>query len=147
MSTFIGDFSAKMDIKQRIVLPASFKHTLEEMGDLRLVAQKDIYEDCIRLVPYKTWEEDMEMMRNKLNMFNRQHRQLMREYQMNTAELQLDTSGRILIPKKLTDLAHIDKEVNFLGLDRYIEIWSAETLSQQPIGTGSLAELAQDILG
>lgn len=147
MSTFIGDFNAKMDIKQRVILPAAFKHTLEEMGDLRLVAQKDIYEDCIRLVPYKTWEEDMEMMRSKLNMFNRQHRQLMREFQMNTAELQLDTNGRILIPKKLTDLAHIDKEVNFLGLDRYIEIWATETLSQQPISTGSLAELAQEFLG
>lgn len=147
MSSFIGDFDAKMDIKQRVVLPAAFKRSLEEMGEARLVAQKDIYENCLRLVPYKTWEEDMAALRAKLNLYNRQHMQLLRAYQANTAEMQLDSNGRVLIPKKLTDLAHIDRDVKFLGVDRYVEIWSTEIYDQQSDANAEvLAQLAQEIL-
>ncbi|MCQ2215795.1 MAG: cell division/cell wall cluster transcriptional repressor MraZ [Bacteroidales bacterium] len=147
MSSFIGDFDAKMDIKQRVVLPAAFKRSLEEMGEVRLVAQKDIYENCLRLVPYKTWEEDMAALRAKLNLYNRQHMQLLRAYQANTAEMQLDSNGRVLIPKKLTDLAHIDRDVKFLGVDRYVEIWSTEIYDQQSDANAEvLAQLAQEIL-
>lgn len=148
MSSFIGDFDAKMDIKQRVVLPAAFKRSLEEMGENRLVAQKDMYENCIRLVPYKVWEEDMAELRSKLNLYNRQHLQLLRVFQANTAELQLDTNGRILVPKKLSDLVGIERDVKFLGVDKYVEMWPTDVYEKQAESNSDiLAQLAENILG
>ena len=149
MSSFIGDYTVKIDAKSRIVMPASFKRALEEMGQDRLVVKKDIFEDCLVLLPYSVWERQMEELRQKLNVYNREHAQLLREFQKNMAELTLDANGRFLLPKRLVDMANIEKDVTLLGMDLQIELWNSELHAQQSkaISSDALAQMAQTILG
>ncbi|MCF0191403.1 MAG: division/cell wall cluster transcriptional repressor MraZ [Marinilabiliaceae bacterium] len=149
MSSFIGDYTVKIDAKSRIVMPASFKRALEEMGQDRLVVKKDIFEDCLVLLPYSVWERQMEELRQKLNVYNREHAQLLREFQKNMAELTLDANGRFLLPKRLVDMANIEKDVTLLGMDLQIELWNSELYAQQSkaISSDALAQMAQTILG
>lgn len=49
----------------------------------------------------------------------------------NTAELNFDTAGRILIPTYLRDNAKIVSSVVLVGIGDSFEIWSAELWAEQ----------------
>ena len=101
MSTFIGDFVCKADAKGRIVMPSVFKNMLESEGESRIVVKKDIFEQCLVLYPYSEWDRLMNDLRQKINPYDREHTRFFREFQRNTAEMQLDANGRFLVPRRL----------------------------------------------
>ncbi|MBP5365921.1 MAG: protein mraZ [Bacteroidales bacterium] len=147
MSTFIGDFNGKADAKGRIVLPVAFKHELENMGDMRLIVKKDLFEPCLLLYPYNEWERIMDDLRTKINSYDREHTRFLREYQRNTAELQVDNFSRILLPRRLLQIIGADKQLTFLGVDKHIEVWDSDTYDSQAMSAEDLALLAEKILG
>lgn len=147
MSTFIGDFQGKADAKGRIVMPMAFKHVLEAMKENRLIVKRDIYEKCLLIYPACEWERVMEDLRTKINPYDKEHMQFMREYQRNTAELQLDANGRILIPRRLMSAIEADKDVTMIGIDKHIELWDSQLFDNQAIDSDKLGSLAQSILG
>lgn len=147
MFTFIGDFSGKADTKGRIVLPVAYKHELEGMEDMRLIVKKDIFENCLLLYPYKEWSRLMEDLRSKINPYNREHTRFLREYQRNTAEIQVDNFGRILIPRRMLQLIDAEKEITFLGVDQHIELWDSATYNSLAMSSEALGTLAEKILG
>jgi MraZ protein len=65
------------------------------------------------------------------------------------AELTLDNMNRILLPKKLTDMVSIDKEVVMLGQDGKIEIWAVEAYEKinNDLSDDDFAALAEKIMG
>lgn len=147
MSTFIGDFQAKADIKGRIVLPMAFKLTLESYGDTRLVVKKDLFEPCLTLYPMSEWCRIMDDLRSKINPYDREQARFLREFQRTTAELALDGNGRILIPRRLLQSIAAEKEVTFLGVDKHIELWDSATYNGEAMDSDTLGALAEKILG
>ncbi len=148
MCTFIGDFQCKADAKCRLVLPSAFKHSLEADGEpARLVIRKDIFEKCLLLTPYSEWQRQMTDLRGRINVYNRQHTQFLREMQRNAVEVQMDNFGRILIPKRLLTMIDADKEITLLGVDKHIELWDTQTLESQAMTSEDLGALAEKILG
>ena len=146
MISFIGDISCKIEAKGRLLFPATFKKQLEK-GQKKFIVKKDIYEKCLVLYTAEEWERQIEILRKKLNLYNKDHSRFLREFYRNTAELNLDSSGRILIPKKLLDMVGIEKEVVMLGLDTKIEIWAKEVYETMQTSEEEFAKLAQNILG
>lgn len=146
MSTFIGDFECKPDAKGRIVLPAAFKKALGE-GELRFVVRKDLFEDCLVLYPYTYWEEERQRLHRKLNPYNREHKQFLREFFRASAELSLDANGRFLVPRRLMEQVGATGSVVLVGIDRYIELWSAEAYNALADNPAALASLAEELLG
>jgi len=55
MSSFIGDYICKTDVKGRIVLPAAFKRQIGKDANNLFVIKKDIYEQCPVLYPMDEW--------------------------------------------------------------------------------------------
>lgn len=147
MCTFIGDFNCKADAKCRVSLPSAFKHALDEAGETRMVVRLDIFEKCLLLFPYDEWEHSMELLRSKINPYNREHTRFLREYQRNTAELSIDSAGRVLIPKRLLDLAEAGKDLTLLGVDKHIEVWDTSKYQESTIDSAALAALTEKILG
>ena len=147
MSIFIGDFQGKADAKGRIVLPIAFKHVLDSMNENRIIVKRDIYEKCLLIYPACEWEFVMEDLRSKINPYDKEHMQFMREFQRNTAELQLDANGRILIPKRLMSVINAEKDVTMIGIDKHIELWDSKIFDNQAIDSDTLGSLAQNILG
>jgi len=147
MASFIGDYLVKIDSKGRALLPSAFKKQMPVTAGDRFVVKKDIYEKCLILYTMDEWERQNEILRSKLNPYNKKHSQLLRAYYRGTAEVTLDSNNRLLIPKRLLELAEIDKEVYMSGQDKKIEIWAKEVYENNALNEDTFAELAQDILG
>lgn len=147
MTSFIGDFTCKVDPKGRIMLPQAFKKNMPEVARDKFVIKKDIYEKCLVLYPMDEWQRQSQLIQSNTNQFNREHRMLIREFSKDTAEVELDSSNRILIPARLLKLAEIDKDVVLAGQLGQIEIWSKELYDQTGNEIPDFGELANKILG
>jgi MraZ protein len=148
MASFIGEISCKLDPKGRILFPAAFKKQLPTTASERFVLKKDIFESCLVLYPYHEWERQVEFLRKKLNPYNQDHNRFLRGFFRSTAEVELDASNRMLLPKRLLDEISADKDLVIIGLDTKLEIWTKEFLDENATKEDEdFAELAQNILG
>ena len=94
--------------------------------------RKDVFRNCLTLYPESVWNAQLDALRHRLNRWNATHQQLFRQFVSDVEVITPDGNGRILIPKRYLQLACIDQEVRFIGLDDVIEIWSpAEHLQVQ----------------
>jgi len=145
---FVGEHSGKLDNKGRIIFPAPLKRQIPEGEQQQpLVLKKDIYEECLILYTMSEWEHQTEIIKKKLNPFNKRHAEFLREYYRGTAELYFDSNNRLLIPKNLLKHINADKELVFAGQKGKIEIWSKEKYNSKQIAQEDFADLANDILG
>jgi len=146
MTCFIGDILCKIEEKGRFLFPSILKKQLEKDQN-RFVIKKDIYEKCLVLYTIDEWQRQIDFIRSKLNQFNKEHSRFLREFYRDTAELVMDSSGRINIPKRLLELADIKKEAYLLGLDSKIEIWAKEVYEGIEHNEDDFANLAHKLLG
>ena len=58
-----------------------------------------------------------------------------------------DGSGRILLPKRYLQMAGIQSDVRFIGVDDTIEIWAKERTEQSFMAPEEFSEALQDLLG
>ncbi|HON54898.1 MAG TPA: hypothetical protein PLG03_05065 [Bacteroidales bacterium] len=147
MVNFFGEFTVKMDDKNRLVLPSSFKSFLKD-GDMRFVVRKEIFSDCLEMFTFEDWNAESEKIRAKLNMNNREHALLWREYNREVALVTPDEKmGRISIPKKLLEKIGIVKEVVFVGIGNKIEVWASEKYQNSKLSDNDYLSLLEKILG
>ncbi len=67
---------------------------------------------------------------------------------MSDAEIVVpDGNGRILLPKRYLQMAGIQNDVRFIGMDNTIEIWAKEKAEQPFMKPEEFGEALQDILG
>lgn len=144
---FIGDYPAKTDSKGRVFLPAAFRKTLEATGEQGLVLRQDVFQKCLVLYPKSVWEADLEELKGRLNKWNRQHQNVLREFVLGSDEIELDAQGRLLISKKKLQDTGIDNEVRFLAIDDRIEIWSKQALEEIEKNSGNLGDELEALLG
>jgi MraZ protein len=133
MDRFIGNIDAKMDVKGRVFIPATFRKILQTSGDTRLILRKDVYQKCLVLYPGNIWEEELTELRSRLNKYNEEQQQIFRQFVMGAELLEMDSSGRILIPKRYLQMANISSDVRFIGMDYTIEIWSRMPSGKLPL--------------
>lgn len=141
MVKFIGEYSAKVDDKGRLVLPAAFKSIVPT--DQQFVIRKDVFTDCLEMWTYEEWERQSEELKSQLNFLNVNHARFWREYMRNRALVQPDAKlGRINIPKNLLESIGVAKEVVFCGVDHKIEIWSKEKFETSELSNEEFISLA-----
>lgn len=145
--SFIGNHTVKSDAKNRISIPANFRKILAKNGDSRLVVQKDIFQNCLTLFPISEWEKQLTYLRENLNPYNSKHKRFKTQFFRNTAELNLDSGGRILLPQKLMQIVDIEKEIEIAGADNTIEIWNRTEYNNSGIEAEEFATLTEDIFG
>jgi MraZ protein len=145
MANFIGDHPCKLDTKGRISFPAALKKQLEA-DVLRFVVKKDLFENCLVLYTMDEWERQNETIRGQINTFNKDHNRFLRGFYRGTAEVELDSSNRLLLPKRLLDLVNIDKDVVLAGQDSKIEIWAKEVYESMEENEMDFAKLAETIM-
>jgi MraZ protein len=135
MDKFIGNMDAKLDVKGRVFVPASFRKTLQSSGNLQLILRKDIHQDCLVLYPAATWNEELDQLRAKLNKWDEKQQQIFRQFVLESEAMDMDASGRILLPKRYLQMAHIGNEVRFVGMYNTIEIWNRSKLEKPLLDT------------
>ena len=127
---FLGNIEARTDAKGRVFLPATFRKMLQAEGCETLVLRKDIHQKCLVLYPQKVWDESVDALRSRVNMFDDMGKMVVRQYMMEAEVLTLDGNGRILIPAHFLKDAEIEQAVRFIGMTDTIEIWAAEKAGQ-----------------
>ena len=147
MATFIGDYTCKVDVKGRIILPVAFKKQMPADAQDHFVVRKDIFENCLVLYAIEDWNRQLEKIRKKLNSYNREQNMFLRNFFKGTAELSLDNNNRILVPKRLMDLIGAERDVVLAGQDGRIEIWAADIYDKIDMPADDFANLAEKFLG
>ncbi|PKP36304.1 MAG: cell division protein MraZ [Bacteroidetes bacterium HGW-Bacteroidetes-15] len=147
MTSFIGDYICKVDEKGRMLFPSAFKKQNKSASPDRYVVKKDIFEGCLVLYTMEEWERQNALIRRNTNPYNREHNKFLREFYRGTAELILDSSGRLLLPKRLLEMINANKEIALTGQDSRIEIWAKDVYDSHVSDEDSFANLAEKILG
>jgi MraZ protein len=147
MITFIGEYSCKMDDKGRIMLPTAFKKQLPQDEQDRFVIKPDVFEKCLVLYPVREWEKLDKMIRSRTNPFNPEHARFLRMFYHGSAEITLDASNRMLIPKRLIEYGGMGREAILAGQSGKIEIWASERYESVSRAPSDFALMAEKILG
>lgn len=133
MLNLLGEHRCKVDAKGRLMFPAKLRKQLEEVMHHGLVINRDIFEKCIVLYPKPEWDRVNSEM-SRLSRYNREHQLFQRKFMMGASGVELDKTGRLLLPSILTEFAGIkpgDKnDVIISGLGEKIEIWSLDNYNQ-----------------
>jgi protein mraZ len=142
-------YQCKADSKGRVTIPVGLKAVLDKALQENLILKPSIFKPCIELYPQGEWQEIMEKMRTKLNLFSKQHLDYLRKYTAGVKEAEVDATGRFLIPKPLCEFAKIDKEVVLAPALNFIEIWDKELYEQEinSISEEDFMALTEKIMG
>lgn len=118
---FLGEFTHKMDNKNRIMMPSEFRDILSEEFYITKGPEKS-------LVIYTKEEFEKQSQRlDNLVIENKKNRAIKRLFFSSTIKTSLDKQGRVLLNKNLRDYANIDSEVMIIGNNTTIEIWDVAT--------------------
>ena len=147
MATFIGDYTCKVDVKGRIILPVAFKKQMPVDAQDHFVVKKDIFENCLVLYSIEDWNRQLDKIRKRMNPYNREHNMFLRNFFKGTAELSLDNSNRLLIPKRMIDAIGAGRDVVLAGQDGRIEIWAAAVYDTIDMAAADFADLAEKLMG
>lgn len=108
----------------------SQKDTGAKDGELRLVMRKDVFERCLVLYPESVWNERLEQLRSRLSVWRRRDQEMLRSYVSDAEWITLDSNGRLLIPKRYLQMADIQSEVTFVGMNDTVEVWATPSFRQ-----------------
>ncbi len=147
MQHFIGTYACKADIKGRIMLPSALKKQLSSKLDKGFVLKRAVFNHCLELYPLLEWEGLMNRI-NKLNRFNKKNIDFIRRFTAGVRFIQIDVSGRILIPKDLIIHAQISQNIVVSSAVNILEIWD-KVLYEKAINDAKtdFGDLAEEVMG
>jgi MraZ protein len=125
---FLGNIEAKTDAKGRAFLPSVFRKVLQASGEENLVLRKDIFQQCLVLFPESVWNQRVDLLKSQLKQWKPSHQQILRQFVSEAEVVTLDGNGRFLISKRLQRAAALEQDIQFIGVDDTIEIWSPQHL-------------------
>ena len=122
---FRGVNKINLDAKGRMALPARYRDQIADCCENQLVATIDTETRCLLLYPLPEWET-IEKKIDALPSFNPAARRIQRLLIGHATDIELDSSGRLLLPQPLREYAQMDKKLVLLGQGRKFEIWGEE---------------------
>tara|TARA_B110000027_G_scaffold47119_1_gene51728 strand:+ start:13201 stop:13635 length:435 start_codon:yes stop_codon:yes gene_type:complete len=136
-----------VDAKGRLMLPVAFKKQLSSVMDKGFVLKRAVFQPCLELYPMQEWESMMQNV-NKLNRFKKKNNDFIRRFTAGVKSVDLDVSGRLLIPKDLVGFASITKEIVVTSAVNIIEIWDKDKYEKAiDDAANDFADLAEDVMG
>lgn len=144
MTFFTSEYECKLDAKGRLVLPARIKAQLPEPdGGVQELVIRRGFEQCLIIYPMVEFKKVFSKI-SGLSEFNEESRQLQRNFFSSTATVELDTSGRFVIPKNMLTYAQLDKDIMLVGMGNKVEVWNPTLYEKHLINDQSeLSKLAQ----
>jgi len=143
----IGTYECKIDIKSRIMLPVNLKKQLGDHINESFIVKRSVFQNCLELHPFSEWKLTMEKI-NKLNKFVKKNNDFIRRYNAGVRIIELDNSGRLLIPKELSKQYFSSNELVLTSAINIIEIWDKSRYEKVINDTElDFAELSESVMG
>ena len=147
MINLIGTYECKADAKGRLMVSSALKKQLAPVLQEGFVIKRSVFQQCLELYPMQEWNLMMAKI-NKLNRFVKKNNDFIRRFTAGVKVVEMDASGRVLIPKDLCGFAQIKKEVVLSSAVNIVEIWDKDKYEQVLEDSASdFAELAEDVMG
>ena len=147
MVNLIGTYECKVDAKGRLMVPAPIKKQLTPVLQEGFVLKRSVFQRCLELYPMAEWNKHMEGL-DKLNRFVARNNEFIRKFTAGVKFIEVDTNGRLLIPKDLLSYAEIDKDIVLASAIKIIEIWDKEKYENSVLSSDDdFADLAEEVMG
>ena len=120
---FRGVQHLNMDAKGRMAIPARHREPILTLCDGKLVLTIDTQFPCLVMYPIGEWErienevQSLPALKPTVKRFQR----LVLGY---ATDVDLDSSGRLLLPSSLREYAHFEKRLVLVGQGNKLELWS-----------------------
>jgi MraZ protein len=128
-----GRYSARVDEKARLKIPAAFLEALKEYGNQFYITSTT--GESALIYPMRVWVEIEEKL-SKISSHNRAKKKFLTRANYFGQVVEMDGQGRVLLPQVLRDAAQMKGEVDVLGHLNYLEVWNhakfLETLKSTP---------------
>ena len=143
MNHFIGTYECKIDVKGRILIPSALKKQITLSSENGFVIKRGLFNNCLDLYPFDQWKFVMNKI-DQLNRFNKKNIDFIRRFTAGVKMVDIDTNGRLLIPKDLIKHACIRKDIVLSAAVNILEIWDKnlyeEIIDEAKVDFSSLAE-------
>lgn len=117
---FLGEYLHTFDPKNRISIPSKFR---KELG--RVVVVTRGLDHCLYVYSRKAWEKEARLYASEVN-GSAARRGLARLFLAGSSEVEVDGSGRVLIPDHLKLFASISEKAVIAGVADRVEIWQED---------------------
>ena len=129
------------------MLPVALKKQLSPVMQKGFVLKRAVFQPCLELYPMNEWEVLMQKI-NKLNRFKKKNNDFIRRFTAGVKVIEMDASGRLLIPKDLIAFAGISKELVVSSAVNIVEIWDKNNYETAiDDATLDFADLAEEVMG
>jgi len=143
----IGTYECKVDAKGRLMISSAFKKQLAPVLQEGFVVKRAVFQPCLELYPMQEWNKVM-LKINSLNRFIKKNNDFIRRFTAGVKEVELDSSGRLLIPKDLCHFAGIKKQIVLSSAINIIEIWDKDSYEKSIDDTVmDFASLTEEVMG
>jgi MraZ protein len=122
---FRGVTHITMDAKGRLAMPAKYRDRLQQIYGGQLVATIDIQSQSLSIYPLPVWEK-IEQDIQELPSLDPRVKRFQRLLIGHASDLELDGSGRVLMPQSLREYAGLKKKLVLVGQGRKLELWNEE---------------------
>ncbi len=138
----LGEFSQRLDAKNRVTLPAKFRPHFA--GGVVLAKG---YERCVSVFSREDWEAFVETMLGRADPLTREGRTMQRFVYGGASETDIDGQGRVMLTPALLKHAGLDKDIVVAGLRDHLEIWDEAAWKQQEVGWEEIEDVAERLAG
>ncbi|MFT4544551.1 MAG: MraZ protein [Bacteroidia bacterium] len=129
------------------MLPTALKKQLMSELQNGFVLKRGMFEKCIELYPMTEWDAKMTLV-NKLNRFVRKNVEFIRLFTAGVKIVELDATGRLLIPKDLVGFSSISNSIVLASAGTYVEVWDKAAYEQKLSNPETdIATLAEEVMG
>jgi len=147
MIHIIGTYECKVDVKGRIMLPTALKKQLQKIINDGFIIKRSVFNQCLEIHPMSEWNLVVSQV-NQLNRFVKKNNDFIRSYMSGLKIVDIDKSGRLLIPKDLFVYAEIDKEIVLSSSVNMIELWNKNKYEKSVAKTlENFSDLAEEVMG
>ena len=147
MNYLIGTYECKIDVKGRLLIPSAFKRQLAPVIPKGFVLKRAVFQNCLELYPLEQWEELIKKV-NSLNRFRKKNNDFIRRFTAGVKFIELDSNGRLLIPRDLIEFSNIKREVTLSTSVNIIEIWDKSSYEKAIADSrDDFAQLAEEVMG
>lgn len=122
---FRGANAISLDAKGRIAMPSRYRDELLACCGGQLVVTIDAADRCLCIYPLPEWEL-IEAKLRSLPSLQPEVRRLQRVLIGNAVDLELDGSGRLLVPPRLRAHAGLDKRAMLVGQLNKFHLWNED---------------------
>ena len=147
MNYLIGTYECKIGVKGRLLIPSAFKKQLAPVISKGFVLKRAVFQNCLELYPLEQWEELIKKV-NSLNRFKKKNNDFIRRFTAGVKFIELDSNGRLLIPRDLIEFSNIKREVTLSTSVNIIEIWDKSSYEKAIADSrDDFAQLAEEVMG